>query len=390
VEWAHAIAPLANILLVEARSASITDLLTAVNYARNIPGVTAVSMSWGTPEFLTEGSLQSYFTTPAGHIGGGMGRTGGVTFVASAGDNGAGSGPQWPAVSPNVLAVGGTSLYLSPTGAYSTESGWSGSGGGYSKYVSEPTFQGGVQSTGKRSNPDVAYNANPNTGVYVFNSFSLPSGYSGWWSFGGTSAGAPQWAALIALANDGRARYGLGSMANAQATVYALPASDFHVVVGGSNGYAVTSGYNPVTGRGSPYANLVVWGLISAGSATLTVGTTPTGKPTGATGTSTKHATGAPIGGEAPPVVSGSSAAANPFAFVFQSGPAPFLPSPAQTTDALFARQSGTGWFTAPVATATDDLLHDLVRSFQIYTTDDETPTGGTSLFDLGSFETDD
>ncbi len=80
VEWAHAIAPGANILLVEANSASFGDLLTAVDYARHASGVVAVSMSWGGSEFSSESMYDSHFTTPSGH--------GGVTFVASSGDTG--------------------------------------------------------------------------------------------------------------------------------------------------------------------------------------------------------------------------------------------------------------------------------------------------------------
>jgi subtilase family serine protease len=270
VEWAHAVAPGAKILLVEAKSANIPDLLAAVDYARNYPGVSVVSMSWGGPEFFNEASFDTYFLTPAGHMGGG-GRAGGITFVASAGDSGAWYGPEWPAVSPSVLAVGGTALRLTADGTYLSESGWAGSGGGYSKYDMEPAYQSAAQHTGRRSNPDVAYNADPSAGVYVYDSYTIPSGYSGWYSYAGTSAGAPQWAALIALADQGRASYGLGSIANAQATVYALPANDFHPIAGGYNGYSVTNGYNPVTGLGSPFADRVVLGLISAGSSTLTV-----------------------------------------------------------------------------------------------------------------------
>ena len=100
VEWAHAMAPGANILLVEANSDQLSDLLTAVNYASSQPGVSVVSMSWGCSEFAQETQLDSYFTTPAGHQG--------VTFVAATGDNAAPA--SWPATSPNVVAVGGTSL----------------------------------------------------------------------------------------------------------------------------------------------------------------------------------------------------------------------------------------------------------------------------------------
>ena len=100
VEWAHAIAPKANILLVEAKSTNGNDLLNAVDYARNQPGVVVVSMSWGGPEFFGESSTDSTLSTPAGHAG--------VVFVAAAGDTGALQGPEWPSVSPNVVAVGGT------------------------------------------------------------------------------------------------------------------------------------------------------------------------------------------------------------------------------------------------------------------------------------------
>src|SRR5262249_54844668 len=81
VEWAHALAPGANILLVQAKSAGINDLLAAVDYARSQAGVSVVSMSWGTGEFNTESSLDYHFTTPSGHQG--------VSFIASAGDTGA-------------------------------------------------------------------------------------------------------------------------------------------------------------------------------------------------------------------------------------------------------------------------------------------------------------
>src|SRR5438128_9024683 len=138
VEWAHAMAPRANILLVEADSANFNDLVTAINFARYQPGVVVVSMSWGSQEFSYESSYDAYFMTPAGHIGG-SGLHGGITFVASSGDSGAGT--SYPAVSPNVLAVGGTSLTLSAVGAYGSEIAWSGSGGGMSLYESKPSYQ---------------------------------------------------------------------------------------------------------------------------------------------------------------------------------------------------------------------------------------------------------
>src|ERR1019366_1512675 len=188
VEWAHAIAPEANILLVEASSANTTALTDAVVWAASQSGVVAVSMSWGsTPEYAGEIAYDSDFTTPSGHAG--------VTFVASSGDNAV---PNYPSTSPNVLAVGGTTLNVDASGNFISESPWSDSGGGMSPY----------ELTNK---PDVAYDADPSTGFLVYD--SIPNqGISGWQVVGGTSAGSPQWAAIIALVDQGRALRSLGSL----------------------------------------------------------------------------------------------------------------------------------------------------------------------------------
>ena len=188
VEWAHAIAPGAKILLVEANSDSLDDLMTAVNYARHTSGVSTVSMSWGGSEFFSwsqgefsgQTAYDPYFTTPTGHQG--------VTFVAAAGDSGSFSGIEWPASSPNVLSVGATSLTLDSSGNYSTETSWSSTTGGYSIIEPEPTYQDNVQNTGARSTPDVAFDGDPNTGLAVYDSLA-DQGYVGWQEVGGTSAG---------------------------------------------------------------------------------------------------------------------------------------------------------------------------------------------------------
>lgn len=258
VEWAHAIAPAAKIDLIEAASASTNDLLNAVDYAKNLSGVSVISMSWGGNESYNESSLDSAFTTPAGHNG--------VTFVASSGDDGRGA--SWPAVSPNVLSVGGTTLNVLSDGTYVGESTWSGSGGGFSGVEPEPSYQYSVQSTGLRSTPDVAYDANPNTGFSVYTSVRQ-NGQSGWFTVGGTSAGAPQWAALIAIADQGRTLAGESTLDGPTQTLpylYEMPASSFHDITSGSNGYRATTGYDPATGLGTPIANAVVANLISPGS----------------------------------------------------------------------------------------------------------------------------
>src|SRR5262249_34493864 len=152
----------------------------------------------------------------------------GVTFVASAGDGGAWSGPEWPSSSTNVLSVGGTSLRLTSSGTYSSETSWSGSGGGYSRDEPEPGYQKGGQHSGARATPDVSFDANPNSGFYVYQSYGTTPG---WYQVGGTSAGAPQWAALVALADQQRAAAGQPTLDGATQTIpalYSMSSSNFH------------------------------------------------------------------------------------------------------------------------------------------------------------------
>jgi hypothetical protein len=280
VEWAHGMAPGANILLVEANSDSLSDLLAAETYAKSQAGVSVVSMSWGTTEFLGESSYDSYFTTPAGHAG--------ETFIASSGDGGSSGAPEYPAISPNVIGVGGTNLYLTTSNGWSAETAWSSSGGGVSVYESQPAYQTGVvtQSSTMRTTPDVAYNSGSGMGIYD------SDGYGGWVSVGGTSAGAPQWAALVAIADQGRALAGQATLDGPSQTLtklYGLPSSDYHDITSGSNGgYSAGAGYDLVTGLGSPYANLIVPALLDSSSGTGPTITTPaSATPSPVTGTTT-------------------------------------------------------------------------------------------------------
>jgi subtilase family serine protease len=280
VEWAHAMAPGANILLVEADSSSYSDLIAAVNYARNQPGVSVVSMSWGSSEWSGESAYDNYFTTPAGHQG--------VTFIASSGDNGL---VEYPSTSPNVLAVGGTQLNTDAAGDYLGETAWSGSGGGISTVESQPGYQQGLvtQTSANRGVPDVAYNASSNSPYSLYDT----SSYGGWLEVYGTSAGAPQWAALVAIADQGRALDGLGSLDGGSQTLpalYQLSASDFHDITSGSNGaYSAGPGYDLTTGCGSPIANLVVAGLVDQANSETPpwVATPATAAPSTVTSTST-------------------------------------------------------------------------------------------------------
>ncbi|MGO9462798.1 MAG: peptidase S8/S53 subtilisin kexin sedolisin [Isosphaeraceae bacterium] len=251
VEWAHAIAPGAQILVVEAQSQSRAALLVAVNAARDTPGVVAISMSWGFPEFRSEANYNGYFTTPPGHQG--------ITFVAASGDSGTLFGLDWPSAAPDVLAVGGTSLSSNSAGQYLSETMWYDSGGGYSEYEAEPSYQLSVQTSGVRTTPDVAFDADPNTGVAVYQSSPYP-GQGGWEVVGGTSLGSPAWAAIIAIVDQGRSLEGNGSLDGATQTLpslYALPSSDFNAIPPSFSRPANTS-----TGRGSPLGPSLVYDLV--------------------------------------------------------------------------------------------------------------------------------
>lgn len=270
VEWAHAVAPAANILLVEASSNSNTDLLKAAQFAATRASV--VSMSWGGAEFSGENGYDSTFAVP------------GVSFIASTGDTG--GIKEWPAESPNVLAVGGTTLSNS-NGVYVSESAWSGSGGGTSGFEAKPAYQSNL-TFANRSGPDVAFDANPNSGFAVYDSYRYQS-QAGWLVIGGTSAGTPQWAGLIATADQQRAAYvdaggvsapkaPLNSIADpsnpnyaqsVQAALYGLfnsgvaySGSYFHDVTAGTAGSnTAAAGYDQVTGIGSPFAQNLIGDL---------------------------------------------------------------------------------------------------------------------------------
>ncbi len=256
VEWAHAMAPGANIMLVEASSANDSDLLAAVKYASAHANV--VSMSWGGSEFSGESADDStYFAQP------------GVVYVASAGD--AGAPASYPSASPNVLSVGGTDLTLTASNAWSSETGWSDSGGGPSADESQPSYQSGVvtQTSTQRATPDVAYDADPSTGVSVYDSVPYEGTTYGWLEIGGTSVGAPNWSALLAIADQGRVlstQPALDSTTPQEVMniLYKNP-GDFHDITSGtstgSTHYSAGVGYDYVTGLGSPMANLVVASL---------------------------------------------------------------------------------------------------------------------------------
>ncbi len=234
VEWAHAIAPQAKILLVEATTPSGANFLKAIDYAANRKDVTAVSMSWGGKEFPEEISLDSHFQNNYG-----------IVFFASSGDNG--TGASWPASSPYVVGVGGTTLSLNTDGSVKKETAWNGSGGGISVYEKEPSFQNNysiAMDKGYRAIPDVAYNADPESGFPI-----IRNGV--WRTVGGTSAGAPQWAALSTL---GSGATNINFYKDKASSNHAIYFTDITSGTNGSCGYLCDARkhYDYVTGLGSP------------------------------------------------------------------------------------------------------------------------------------------
>lgn len=248
LQWAHAMAPAARLILVVAPTSGVSDLLAAVRVAGS-SGASVVSMSWGVSEFWTETAYESYFNRA------------GVTFLASSGDNGAGA--SWPATSPSVVAVGGTTLHLDASGnVTSPESAWSGSGGGYSSYFGRPSYQNGWQGTIYRAFPDVSLVADPATGVTIYDTTAY-SGQTGWFQVGGTSAASPMWAGIIALTNELHLAAGTPALTGSTAALYRLAAKTsstgasyysyyFFDVTAGSNGYSATPRFDTVTGLGTP------------------------------------------------------------------------------------------------------------------------------------------
>jgi predicted outer membrane repeat protein len=277
VEWAHSIAPMANIDLVEGNDATNTDLFTAMQTAGTTLGASVISMSFGAfLEFNGFGSLEqqldSQYMVPT------LNANPNLTLLASTGDSGSFFGPSYPSISPYVAGIGGTSLNIGGKNNWVSETGWSGSGGGISNtYTPEPPWQSGLTGETFRTNPDVSAVADPNTGVAVYDSgdFTPPDA---WIQVGGTSLSSPIWSGIMAMVDQGRSEIGLPALNGPNQllpAVYALYsdpvtyAADFHDITTGNSGlYSAGTGYDLVTGIGSPIVNRLVPDLVDFGAAT--------------------------------------------------------------------------------------------------------------------------
>jgi subtilase family serine protease len=234
VEVAHATCPHCKLLLVEATNNSTGSLTSAEDYAA--AHATVVSNSWGGSEFPRETSYDGHFDHP------------GVPTTVSSGDNG--YGVQWPASSPYVTAVGGTTLTVNADNTRSSETVWSGAGSGCSAYEPKPLWQNDTGCS-HRTVADVSAVADPQTGAAVFDSYGY-QGLTGWFLEGGTSLSSPLIAAVYALAaNGGSTTYGSYPYGHS---------SGLYDVTYGTNGwwcgnYLCTAGvgYDGPTGLGTPF-----------------------------------------------------------------------------------------------------------------------------------------
>ena len=240
LDMVSAICPNCHILLVEASSSSLTNLGTAVNEAARL-GATEITNSYGGSESSSDTSYDTaYYSHP------------GIAVTASTGDNG--YGVEYPAASPYVTAAAGTTL--NDNGSTYSQTAWSGSGSGCSAYDPQPTWQASVANIasfcGHRAVGDVSADANPNTGVAVYDSYSY-QGQAGWLVFGGTSVASPIIASTYALAGNA------ASIGTGAGYVYGHATSaDITDVTSGSTGSCGTDlcnagqGWDGPTGLGTP------------------------------------------------------------------------------------------------------------------------------------------
>ncbi|MDA4123236.1 MAG: S53 family peptidase [Thaumarchaeota archaeon] len=280
VEWSHVMAPGATIDLLQAASASSANLYGAWSYSLSHSLGNEISNSWG-GSGACSASVKSILATA---------KTDHVTVLASAGDSGAwGQGTtqkeQNPADCAKVLTVGGTTLTVTGTGSYVSESAWgsacisgTGTGGGGVTGVSEPSYQSSVHITEPWSapavlaKPDVSAVADPCTGVWVYDSTS-----GGWLVIGGTSVSCPLWAGFMADVNQVRAGNGFAAAGFVNSFLYTKVygvsgtsvhyAADIHDVTTGSNGWPAGPGWDAATGIGSFIATPLAHTLGTSASA---------------------------------------------------------------------------------------------------------------------------
>ena len=263
IEYAHAMAPHAKLYLVEAKTNSFTDLFIAVDVAThlvqcghmsacpsNATGKGEISMSWGGGEFSTEANYDWHFTSPN------------VVYLAATGDS---PGVIYPSASPDVIGVGGTSDSRSlATGDLMLQIAWSDAGGGLSFYEPTPSYQSVLPTSitqGSRALPDVSADANPYTGVWIYDSYQWGGTVYDWTIVGGTSASTPIFAGILNAASTASGHFASSTAAELTRMYSEYPNSttynaDFWDITYGACNYYMASysvhGYDLCTGLGSP------------------------------------------------------------------------------------------------------------------------------------------
>lgn len=267
VEWAHAIAPGANILVVVAPSDSQGDLMRAIDFAKVQPGVSVILNTWSMPEFATESTVDSQ------HFSG----ISGMTLIAAGRDNG-GQGviTSYPAISACFLSIGGTVLTRDSSGVRLSESAWTGSAGGGSMngWQKRPVWQNGLpiyQWGPTRLMPDFSLDAAPATGYAVY--------YNNQWNaVAGSGQSAAVAAGLVAIINQGRALAGnlpIDGPTQLLPQLYGPLKSDFYDITTGHNSMNAVKGYDMATGLGTPQAAKLVADLSGFSVTTLTASANP-------------------------------------------------------------------------------------------------------------------
>jgi subtilase family serine protease len=278
VESAHAIAPAAKIDLVIAKNDQDPAILSALQYVVAHRLGSVLSQSYGEAESCEASSI-----VKADHTLFAAAAAQGMTVFAAAGDNGAAQpscngstyikSASLPSADPLVTGVGATSLTASqPAGGYKSEAAWNdaygSSGGGYSKLYKRPSYQNGFVPSSGRGVPDVSYSGDVNNGLLIAWSQGVTANVGNIYEFGGSSAASPQWAAIIALADQARHRrlgflngdlYSLAHGSRYGYVFHDITRGNNTVSVAGSNnttvritGYASAKGWDAVTGLGSP------------------------------------------------------------------------------------------------------------------------------------------
>ncbi|MEE4542445.1 S53 family peptidase [Streptomyces sp. V4-01] len=259
IEVLNAVAPAAAITVFEGPNSDAGEVDTYQAIVDS--GIPVTSISWGAAE--TQRTSANISAVDAVFQ---QGAAEGLSFFAASGDSGSddagtgGTSVDYPASDPYVTGVGGTTLTVTSSNAWSRETAWSGGGGGKSGVFSIPSWQTPVQKSqggGKRQVPDVSALANPSPGVSIYSQ-------GRWGQVGGTSAAAPEWAAFAAVYNQKAAAAGHARLGFANPSLYAAKGTGFHDITSGSNGaYSAGTGWDFTTGWGSYNAATLTTKLLS-------------------------------------------------------------------------------------------------------------------------------